>query len=225
MAVREGLCSNCGSLIHVDTEQNNNHCIFCWAPVQAEEAVHLLKDSSGHTFPNETYEAPEGETQKQALSSYQNNVHTGKARKTKSAEPVQKKAKPNTLSPAEQVAKMGGHVPPVKVHKMLLLQIVIAIVLILGLFFGLTIPATLSRDASREELAASLKAKDSQLFDIDIRGRDNNILLLATHEKLSESKLEELSKLYQEIYEAHYGQAPNNLVVKLYGAEGEGSQP
>lgn len=59
MAIVEGLCKNCGSLIMLEQRETLCECLFCNCVFPASEAIDLAADSTGHVFPNEPYEKRE----------------------------------------------------------------------------------------------------------------------------------------------------------------------
>ena len=56
MAITQGICKNCGSLIMLESREDQCECLFCNLVFPVAEAIALGEDSSGHVFPNEKYE-------------------------------------------------------------------------------------------------------------------------------------------------------------------------
>ena len=60
MATKQGMCTNCGSLVIFDDRDENCECVFCHCVFPAADAVALLENPEGHEFKNEKFEAQEG---------------------------------------------------------------------------------------------------------------------------------------------------------------------
>lgn len=61
MALKEGRCVNCGSLLFLDPEMPKGHCLFCDCVFDNEDAFRANENPESFTFPNEKqpkYEGP-----------------------------------------------------------------------------------------------------------------------------------------------------------------------
>ncbi|NLA96426.1 MAG: hypothetical protein GX838_06260 [Clostridiaceae bacterium] len=61
MALKEGRCVNCGSLLYLDPEMPKGHCLFCDCVFDNEDAFRANENPESFTFPNEKqprYEGP-----------------------------------------------------------------------------------------------------------------------------------------------------------------------
>ena len=56
MAIKQGICKNCGSLIMFDERDDQCECVFCHCVFPSEEAVEIYNNPEGVVFPNEKYE-------------------------------------------------------------------------------------------------------------------------------------------------------------------------
>lgn len=56
MATLQGVCKNCGSLIMFDDRDENCECVFCNCVFPSAEAIEIMNNPDGYTFPNEKYE-------------------------------------------------------------------------------------------------------------------------------------------------------------------------
>lgn len=209
MAIREGRCANCGSIINVDSEKKN-YCVFCWAPVDAEQAMALAEDAGEHVFANQVMEKPAHEEQDEVLALYRKNVHAGtKAKKTTSSQPVKRKTEA-VITPAERVAQMNAPIPEVKVNKKNLAIVLGSILLIAALAFGIGIPVRNSRDAHREQLHKEISAAygqaDNQLVDSAIKGFSNDQIQLVFAKTVDERFANEQLVILTKVYESVYGE-------------------
>ena len=60
MALKEGRCVNCGSLLFLDPEMPKGHCLFCDCVFDNEDAFRAQENPELFTFPNEKQPAYEG---------------------------------------------------------------------------------------------------------------------------------------------------------------------
>lgn len=61
MALKEGRCTNCGSLLILDSKMEKGQCLFCGAVISNQEAFAAMDLPAEHEFPNEEqpeYEGP-----------------------------------------------------------------------------------------------------------------------------------------------------------------------
>ena len=61
MALKEGRCVNCGSLLYLDPDMPKGHCLFCDCVFDNEDAFRANENPESFTFPNEKqpkYEGP-----------------------------------------------------------------------------------------------------------------------------------------------------------------------
>ncbi len=61
MAIKEGRCVNCGSILFLDTDAAKGHCLFCDCVFDNEDAFRAQTHPEEFTFPNEPqpkYEGP-----------------------------------------------------------------------------------------------------------------------------------------------------------------------
>lgn len=59
MAIIQGMCKNCGSLIVFEERDSQCECVFCHCVFPSAEAVEIFNNPEGRTFPNEKYEPSE----------------------------------------------------------------------------------------------------------------------------------------------------------------------
>lgn len=219
MAIREGRCPNCGSLVQGNTEKEN-YCIFCWAPYSADEAAQLLENSEGHHFPMLPQPEPDEELRSQALAHYTHGSQAqAKPRKTTSAKPVQRK-KESKLSPAEQVAKMNAPVPHVEVDRKTLLRVLAGVAVLVIAFCAFAIPTGISQKSHAKELRASLEKVLPQGCQFHIQGMRNQRLNLVVAEALDEKKAQEIHALFQKVYATSYGEDSVERAVSRIYSEG-----
>lgn len=222
MAVREGRCPNCGSLIRVNREAAQSHCVFCWAPVDADEALKLAEDASNHHFPMETYSEPDFSQQEQVMKAYRvaGSQAGAKPRKTASAQPVKRKEQ-KKLTPAEQVAKLNAVVEPVETNRRVLVGALVAFVALFVVSAVVFIPLRNHHFEHRNQLLTTLEQKDLKLGewgkDFDLQGLRNDHLNVVRSEPVTPEWAQSLYDHYQKAYQQVYaGSDASKLSVAVY---------
>lgn len=56
MATVQGMCRNCGALIVFDNRDDQCECVFCNCVFPSAEALEIMENPEGRTFPNEKFE-------------------------------------------------------------------------------------------------------------------------------------------------------------------------
>lgn len=70
MAIIQGMCRNCGSLIMFDDRDDKCECVFCNCVFPASEAVDILNNPEGRTFANEKFDPSNSGTKHNATRVY-----------------------------------------------------------------------------------------------------------------------------------------------------------
>lgn len=220
MAIREGRCPNCGSIINVETEKDN-HCVFCWAKVDPAKAISLAEDVGDYVFPNEKFDPPAESAKSAALSAYRNGVQYGaKQRRTTSAQPVAKKPKEQRLSAAEQVAKLNESfaMPELKVNKRVLVTALSVVAIVVVAIVAWAVPSVHSRNIHRTEIINKIQPDKNALADIALQGMHNTKLIAVDQGSGDAKKAEAILKAYTEAYTAAYklDKEPTNLELQYF---------
>lgn len=222
MALKEGRCPNCGSIIQVNTEQEN-HCVFCWASVDKDVALALAEDASGHSFPNETYPEPSSDVKSAAISAYTNAGST-KPRRTTSSQPVERKKAEQRPSAAEQVAKINRPIPEVKVNRKALMVTLGTTLAVILIAVGIGLPLKARRDDRRASLETELKTFPLKVESQAIRGFGNEKLSIVVDGEVDAAKAREAmtaySSAYRKIYQKSGEGLENGLRLKIYADNG-----
>ena len=152
MAIIQGMCKNCGSLIVFDERDSQCEGVFCHCVFPSEQAVEIFNNPEGVTFPNEKYEQVEGATKHNATrvfstESLEKQIAREELRKANSEE------RPN--NEFEVQAK------DVKAPMKLTIGLIVgAVVIAAAIFFG-TYPIYKSRISLRADIEADI----SRVFD------------------------------------------------------------
>lgn len=158
MAIIQGMCKNCGSLIMFDDRDDICECVFCHCSFPSKEAVEILENPEGRTFPNEKYEAVEGASKHNATrvfstESLEKEIARENLRKASSEE--------NRKNEFEVQAK------DVKAPKNLLIGLIVGVVLIIGITLAISFPMYTNRTALRSEIISSIDSVFDGVASVD----------------------------------------------------------
>lgn len=216
MAIREGRCQNCGSIIKVDEAKDDAVCLFCLAHTAPSTAIAIAQNPEAHEFPNEPQEATE-EDRALAMQGAGLQVH-GTAKVSK---PAPKKTKKAGLSPAEKVAQSKKELVVPSVARRDLVKVIGASVLLIAVVVGVFLPVTLNRNQKRAELQAQWSELKEGHFQFE--GNGNHRLILVKTEKVDEEGAKMLLSAYKEVRAKVYGlssEAQEEVSLKLYTPDG-----
>ncbi len=217
MAVYEGLCTNCGSLLRVDDSQEKVRCIFCWGESDSEAAINLMGRDDVE-YPNEAYAEPSAEEKAEALKAQ------GMGGVVMRQEPKvnRKEKKTGKLTPKEKVALQNKPLvkPEVsKKHKITIVAGVVAFVLVLA---AIGLPIYFLRENKADEIMQKLPehvALASSKEKVDLHRQDNHIITIVSPKAVTKKQAEEtflaFSKVYAEVYGISEEAAKNKVEVKL----------
>ncbi len=225
MAVHEGLCTNCGSLMRLNDEHPQTHCIFCWADVDTAEAIRLGQGAGDHVFPNETYPEPDLETQGKALKAQglgASNIVQA-PRQTVAAPSRRQEGK---LTPREKVALQNKPVVKPYVSKQHRIAIIAGVVAFLLLIAAIAVPVYLTRENKRDMLRAELPqylefAGDENRFHIE-RQRNSRVTIAspkAITEEEAVTAFEGYAETYARVYAIDLAKAKDRIELRLIDSE------
>jgi hypothetical protein len=196
MAIREGRCPNCGSILQLDSAAEKGHCLFCDAVFDNSDAFEIAANPSGVTFPNlpqPKYEGPSLEPRSAGLTSGQGG------QRLKQVQPV-KKAKP--VPPPAYVHKEPIKLPDIRLSKKTKLRILVISLIVIAVIAGIGVPTVISRDQERARLLGEMGSIASFSLDaenaVTFRRANNSYLLAASAESISQAEMVALFKAYCE---------------------------
>lgn len=190
MALQEGRCTNCGSILILDSEQEKGHCLYCDAVFDNAKAFELYKDAGEYTFPNLPQPKYEGPCLDPVPS--RSHVHLSApqraASSTAAADPAPVYVRPTTKVPSLDLGP----------RKILLLTLLFAGVILLTLV--LCLPFTLHRDRYRLAIAEDFAARDDIKLKLgenfNIQNLNNNEVYLALPKAIEQKEAEKLFEDY-----------------------------
>lgn len=226
MAIKEGLCQNCGSLIQIDTSAEEHRCIFCWAENNPDFSQNLLQDPGDYEFPNEDIQQPT-DTERQAyLLNRMGQTHAAQAIQRSQPAP-RKKKKEDQISPAEKVRLMTRPIVEPSASRKSRLTMIAGIGAFALIFAAIFTPLFLNRTARQEALAERMDVicpfpvTEEQ---ISLERQNNSSLLVISPETVDEETAETVyqnfSTEYADVYGISQDAARNRIEVEVLGPEG-----
>lgn len=192
MALKEGRCVNCGSILLLDPEQDKAHCLYCDAVFASTEAFEIAEHPEDYTFPNE--KQPEYTGPDLDPKGFQSKIDTEAfARKVEANQNKQE------LTP-EKPHLSQAKVPDLHANRkqiLLTLSVIAAIVIV---FLAFALPLSAKRNRVRQALSAKLYADYDLPGDYGekllISGMTNDDVVLAFEEKPDPDYAEKIFRDY-----------------------------
>ncbi|MCQ2516436.1 MAG: hypothetical protein MJ094_06185 [Saccharofermentans sp.] len=154
MAIIQGMCRNCGSLLMLDDRDDKCECVFCNCVFPTSEAIEIMNNPEGRTFANEKFEPSNSGTKHNATRVYS----TENLEKRIAREEV-KKATSGDVKKNEYEVQASD----VKAPKGLVAGMLGGSALVVALILALYIP----KYNARVELKNNIESSISQVFDSD----------------------------------------------------------
>lgn len=213
MALKEGRCTNCGSILMLDPAQEKGHCLYCDAVFEAENAFALYEDATGYVFPNEEqpeYTGPNLDPQ-QYRARFDQNEFNKKIEQAKKLNQLKKEEEPVLNLSNESV-------PELKLSTKNKILLISAFALVFVVFFAIMIPRNMERDRVRMDLKENFLAKLVQEHDLaedNLLIRDNNNSEVVLHLPASPAK-EDAAKIYELFCQERANLLPNLSEEQIY---------
>ena len=226
MAVKNGRCPNCGSLIKVNDAENQAACMFCYAVFTPAQAITANLQPGDYTFPNEEQPEPDDEVRALAFSNYR-NVHVDVQRTQPAPPKTTRLADSDKLTPAEKVALQHKDIVEPKMTKTNKIALPVIIGGLLVLLAVIFVPVTIDRENKRKELISRMNEIDTiqvpgeEHFDFD--GFRNTSLLLISPEEVTEQDARDVLDNFAAIRAEVYGldaDVNQGLSLRLTGTDG-----
>lgn len=159
MAIIQGMCRNCGSLIMFDDRDDKCECVFCHCVFPSAEAVEIMNNPEGRTFANEVFEAPADGSKHNATRVFS----TESLEKRIEREELKKANEPESRKRNEFEVSASD----VKAPKKLVIGLVAGTVLAAGIVFGISYPMYKTRTALKSEIEQSIVSVFDRIIDVD----------------------------------------------------------
>lgn len=220
MALSEGLCTNCGSLMRIDDEKDVAICIFCWGQSNPEDAIALLENSDGYEYPNEEFEAPETEVMQSALKAQ----GMGNFNLTKTIEPKQTSTRKRNiemagkLTPKEKVALQDKPLVKPEVSKKHKWGIAIGVAVFAVALVLIAVPTYFLR----EPKANAIIGRIEEIVDItdvenrvDLTRQDNRVITIVSPDEVTEEDALTTFNNFASVYADEYGISEEDAKAKV----------
>ena len=201
MAIKQGMCKNCGSLIVFDERDDQCECVFCHCVFPSEEAVEIYNNPEGREFPNEKYEANTS-AQKHNVT----RVYSSESLEKSIAREEMRKA--NSEGTSTNLYEVQAK--DVKAPKGLVIGVIAGAVAIVAIILAVFFPIYKSRIALRDDIEASIVQVFDGIAEVDMTcdeegnyydgfsvfGQTCQYLNVATQDNLSEEDAETIFDNY-----------------------------
>lgn len=157
MAIKQGMCKNCGSLIVFDERDDQCECVFCHCIFPSEEAVEIYNNPEGRQFPNEKYE-PSTSAQKHNVT----RVYSSESLEKSIAREELRKA--NSEGPKTNEFEVQAK--DVKAPKKLVIGVIAGAVAIVGIVIAICYPMYKTRISLRDSIEADIAPVFEGIADV-----------------------------------------------------------
>lgn len=221
MAIKEGRCPNCGSILSLDDKMEQGHCLFCDAVFSNDRAFEIAADPTGVEFPNEEQPRYEGPNLDPVLK----NVPA--AAKIAAASRTEKKASRRAPVQAEAYThKDPIKLPEVKLTPMKRIQVALVLIIIGAVIAGIGVPTVTKRDKDRKAIVSAFA--DRLEYDIKseqaigIRKVANDYVLVALPQDIDQEEAVAVFRSYCDVRAqvrgenaSDFGKVYGNVTMKL----------
>lgn len=190
MAIKEGRCINCGSILFLDTDMPKGHCLFCDCVFDNEEAFRAHREPENFSFPNEPQPKYEGPSLTPA------QVARGPV-----MAPVPAAARKEAV--VDDYRPPQTKVPSLKIPLKTVALLVGISVLVVAIFLAVAFPLTAKRGKQQEAIVdrfiAGLPYTIDKERDISVHEMGSTDVILVLDEKISAQDSIDLFNRYCEI--------------------------
>ena len=192
MALKEGRCPNCGSILMLDPEQEKGHCLYCDAVFDNAKAFDLAENLGDYVFPNEEqpkYEGPDLDPKQ-----YQPRFDVEKLQQSIEANQRKQAAKRQNSEVTLELSDQA--IPELSMPRRQVARVAGVAILIATIFLAIMIPVSIERDRVKAELSTAYlqdikldPEKDAER--LLIRGNDNSQAVVLVDGSISEEEAAE----------------------------------
>lgn len=169
MALQEGRCVNCGSILYLEPANTQGHCLYCDAVFDNSEAFERAKAPEDFSYPNLPQEAYEGPNL--------DPVQVRSKLDMKQLEQAAATAKARPASSQAQYQVQGGKVPDLSLSTATKVKLAVGFLLLALGFVLLMWPLTARRDRQQAAIAEAFVAQGHEELAMGenflIRGLNN----------------------------------------------------
>jgi len=205
MAIAEGMCKNCGSLIMLEDREDICECLFCNCVLSVNEAMAIARNPKDREFPNEPMEKRTDIKRHSVTPVFQDPIPAAVSR-----------AEKTTAAQKPEVVEYEVSPDDVKMPKKTLAVILAISAAFIVLVLAISIPLSVMRSSHREALSEKMPEVFTE-FKVDTRnpegyyvgfymnGQNNTELSVVTEEKIDEEAVLITFQNYALLRAAEYG--------------------
>lgn len=228
MAMKQGRCPNCGSLITVNDAENKAVCMFCNARFTPLRAIEIDMNPDGVEFPNESQDDLSDEEREIAFAAVRSVQVVAPTHRQQPPARKKKPVEPGKMTPQQKVAMQKKVlVEPLvsKKHKTMMISSISAVLLILIVIF---LPITINRVSKGNQLTEQIDSIATYDVPNDahytFRGYRNTSLLLVSPEDLDDADVDQMMNNFKAVRADVYGiEDANNQNLELIVSAPNGS--
>lgn len=229
MAIEQGICKNCGSLLMVSTADEMCECVFCDCVFPGAEAIEIFNNPDGVEFPN----LPQPKREKAAVRHVATPVFENVVEQAVKVDRAQTKEtkveKLFEISPDDIKA-------PSKVKKIVGISTAAAVAVVLAISVPLCVLRYSHRKAIRKDLSVviesskmevSLETEDGYAKNYKLDGQTNKELTLVATKEVDNSQVLLAFESFCQIRGEEYGYSSDDgahyydgVVLKVYAPNG-----
>ncbi len=223
MATKQGMCTNCGSLVIFDDRDEVCECIFCHCVFPSAEALALLENSEGHEFKNETFEKKEGSKNYYSCPVFPDKVSKAverdKVSKSRSGDDLKLKPSEFEVSPNDVKAPMK-----------LIVTLSAAALLIVGIVVAVSLPIYFNRVNLKTEMTADIAQvfegnaevntdsnEDGYIYGYNIFGMTCQNIKVQTADEVTDKQASDMFEAYCALRSEKGGyKSSNSVKMEIY---------
>lgn len=158
MAIIQGMCRNCGSLIMFDERDDKCECVFCHCVFPSAEAIEIMNAPEGRTFANEKFEPSTDGTKHNATRVFS----TDSLEKQIARDDIKK-----ANNPEQKKNEYEVQASDVKAPKPLLIGLISGIIVVAAVILLVTYPMYKTRTTLRNDIEASIESVFDGVIVVD----------------------------------------------------------
>lgn len=186
MAIKEGRCTNCGSILFLDSEMPKGHCFFCDAVFENEEAFRAHQHPEDYSFPNEKQPKYEGPSLTPAAM--QRVV-------APAPRPV-----PKVKEEAPAYTPPAAKVPSLKIPLRSVAIFTLVALLLVGVFAAVAFPLVNKRNKHQtaiiDRFSSEISYSMDKTKDIAVHEMDSSVALIVLSESLTAAEAVDLFETF-----------------------------
>lgn len=208
MALKEGRCTNCGSILFLEPKNEKGHCLFCDAVFDNSEAFRANLAPDQFTFPNEPqpkYDGPNLDPRPSVAVAAPSHRPAVQKKTTPAFEP-----KVTSIPDAK--------IPPKA--KILAVGIMLAVLLVMA---AILVPLIVRRDAGRKAIREAMEPALSGVdWDkhVSLLNMKNDYMIVSLPEAVAESEAKQLFAKFREARTEKAGDGSAKVTLRLVSPQG-----